>query len=422
MRLQGFTKTNSLQTLQVLAILVFCSFAGVLSAQNQPKVKLKFGKGLQVTAADSSAHIKFNIRFQSLYNSQRSLADRESWESSFLVRRARLKFGGWAINPNLAYKIELALSNRDLGSKHDFGETNEAPKVVLDAVVKWKAHKNLTIWAGQTKLPGNRERVVSSQKLQMVDRSLVNSIFNVDREMGVQLRSKFKIGNGVIKPILSWSFGEGRNITKTNIGGFHYMGRVEWLPLGEFSSKGDYFGSDLKREKTPKLAIAGSYSMNNGAARQKQSGRFLTLTDDEGNENYLNNNLQTIFADMMFKYNGFSLMGEYAHKIVADKEIREQQDLRTQILDDNGRSYYTGSGFNVQAGYLFKKNIEVSARYTNVMPDTDVSFSGVEEYTLGLSKYIVGHALKLQTDVSYLDNGEGSDNDLRYRFQMEFQF
>ncbi len=422
MKLQNYTTTNFLKTLpQLLVVVFFCSFIGTLSAQTQPTVKLKFGKGLQITAADSSAHMKFNIRFQSLYNSQRSLAAGESWESSFLIRRARMKFSGWAVNPNLAYKIELALSNRDLGEKHDFGETNEAPKIVLDAVVKWKAHKNLTIWAGQTKLPGNRERVVSSQALQMVDRSLVNSVFNVDREMGVQLRGKFDVGVGIVKPIVSWSFGEGRNITDANIGGFHYIGRVEWLPLGEFANKGDYFGADLKREKTPKLALAGSYSMNNGAPRQKQSGRFLTVTDADGNEGYLSNDLQTIFADMMFKYNGFSLMAEYAHKIVADKEVREEQDLRALILDDNGRSYYTGSGLNVQAGYLFKKNIEVSARYTNVMPDTDISFSGVEEYTLGLSKYIVGHALKIQGDVSLLDN-VGANNDLRYRLQMEFQF
>jgi phosphate-selective porin OprO/OprP len=404
-------------------VLSFCLLlcVSVLNAQNikRPTTTLKFGKGLKITAADSSAEMKFNIRFQSLYNSERSLAEGESWESNFLIRRARLKFGGWAVNPKIAYKIELALSNRDLGSKHDFDETSEAPKIVLDAVVKWKAHKNLSVWVGQTKLPGNRERVVSSQKLQMVDRSLVNSIFNIDREMGVQLRGKFKAGSMVIKPIASFSFGEGRNITTSNIGGFHYVGRVEVLPFGEFSSKGDYFGADLKREKAPKLALAASYSLNDGTTRQKHTGRFLMNENDE----YLQHDLQTIFADMMFKYQGFSLMGEYAHKIIADSDVRNNEDVRTTIVDADGRSYYTGSGFNLQAGYLFKKNLEVSARYTSVMPDTEVSFAGTKEYTLGLSKYIVGHALKLQSDVSYFNPAEiGASNEVRYRFQMEFQF
>jgi hypothetical protein len=38
-------------------------------------------------------------------------------------------------------------------------------KIVLDAVLKWKVHQNWIIWAGQTELPGNRERVVSSHYL-----------------------------------------------------------------------------------------------------------------------------------------------------------------------------------------------------------------------------------------------------------------
>ncbi|MFT5832734.1 MAG: phosphate-selective porin OprO/OprP [Cognaticolwellia sp.] len=404
--------------LKFLITTTFCFFILILAAQNQPNISLKFGKGLQVTAADSSAHFKFNIRFQSLYNSERSLASGEDWESSFLIRRSRMKFSGWALSPKLNYKIELALSNRDLGSKYDFGETNEAPKIVLDAVLKWKVHQNWTIWAGQTKLPGNRERVVSSQKLQMVDRSLVNSVFNVDREMGVQFRGKFNLGNSILKPMASWSLGEGRNITAKNIGGYHYIGRLEWLPMGEFTSKGDYVGADLKREKKPKLALAASYSLNQGASRQKQSGRFLIDTS----ENYLNNDLRTIFVDMMFKYQGFSLMGEYAHKIVSDKEIRAQEDLRLELLDAKGRSYYTGKGFNIQAGYLFDNNVELSARYTSVLPDTDVSFVGIDEYTFGVSKYIVGHALKIQGDVSLINEADALDNALRYRLQMEFQF
>lgn len=369
-------------------------------------------------APDSSGKMKFNIRFQSLLNTQRSLEDGESWESSFLIRRARMKFSGWVHNPKIAYKIELALSNRDLGSKHDFGETNQAPKIILDAVLKWNAIKHWTVWMGQTKLPGNRERVVSSANLQMVDRSLVNSVFNIDREMGFQLRGKYNVGAGVVKPILSWSLGEGRNVTQKNIGGFHYVARMEWLPMGEFASKGDYSGADLKREQTPKLALGGAYSLNNGASRQKQSGRFLQDADGA----YLQNDLETVFGDLMFKYKGFSVMAEYAWKRIANNEVRDREDMRLNILDADGRSYYTGDGYNIQTGYLLPKDYEVSARYTSVTPNSEASFNGLKEYTVGLSKYVVGHSLKLQTDLSLLDEADVAANDLRYRFQVEFQF
>jgi phosphate-selective porin OprO and OprP len=34
---------------------------------------------------------------------------------------------------------------------------------VLDAVAKWNFAENFSLWFGQAKLPGNRERVISSQ-------------------------------------------------------------------------------------------------------------------------------------------------------------------------------------------------------------------------------------------------------------------
>ena len=53
--------------------------------------------------------------------------------------------------------------------------------------------KNFEIWFGQGKLPGNRERVISSGNLQQVDRSLLNSLFTIDRDFGFQLRHHFNI-------------------------------------------------------------------------------------------------------------------------------------------------------------------------------------------------------------------------------------
>ncbi len=408
-------------TIAIRFLLISCLLCTgiLLSAQvQQPNVNLKFGKGLQITAADSSMHLKMQFRMQSLYTSDRDLESGSDWNSSYKIRRARLKFDGWALSPKLGYKVEMALSNDDLKSKDDWDQSSKAPKIMLDAVVKWKVHKYLEIWAGQTKLPGNRERVVSSQKLQFVDRSLVNGIFNIDRDMGVQFRSNLKYGQIVVKPMFALAMGEGRNITTGNIGGHSYTGRIELLPFGEFTSKGDYFGSDLKREATPKLALGATINLNQGASRQKQSGRFLM--DESGN--YLTNDLETIFIDGIFKYQGFSFAGEYARKSYVNVDVGDDGFPPTTAIDADGKSYYTGSGITFQAGYLTKKNWELSTRYTSVSPDNEKSFTGLNEYTLGLSKYIVGHSLKVQGDISLTDK-EGTDtNNLRYRLQFEFGF
>ena len=66
--------------------------------------------------------------------------------------------------------------------------------------------------------------------------------------------------------------------------------------------------------------------------------------------------------------------------------------------------------------------MEISGRYTNIDWDFDITGKGQEnQYTLGLSKYIVGHKLKVQTDVSYLDLASKT-NQFMYRLQVDIHF
>ncbi len=378
----------------------------------QDKSNNKFGKGLQIVGVDSSFSMKFSTRFQTLYLGEYDL-DSDEWNDRFLIRRARLKFDGFIYHPSLEYKVELGISNRDHGGGN-IPESGNTARIILDAVVKWNATKNWSIWFGQTKLPGNRERVVSSQKLQFVDRSLLNSRFNIDRDIGIQVRHKNKIGaKGIMKKMFSWSMGEGRDIIAQNTGGSDFTYRVEYLPFGEFASKGDYFGSDLKRESTAKLAIGVTYDINKAAARQRgQLGSFVK----DSNGNQFATDLSSIFVDAMFKYRGFSFMAEYADKSASDQVF-------ATLTGGSTIKYVTGDALNLQAGYLFKSNTEFALRYTTVKPD-DLVFSGLREeqhYTIGFSQYIVGHSLKIQSDFSYLDR-TGTSNRLMYRFQMEVSF
>src|SRR6056300_877907 len=220
-------------------------------AQDNTITTPSFGKGLiNYTAADSTFSTKVSARIQSRFNSIWNYDNNEygNAEYNFIVRRARLKFDGWAYSPKLKYKIELGLSNRDLGGINNF--TNNAPNQILDAVIMWTFAKNWELWAGLTKLPGNVERVVSSANLQLIDRSLLNSRFNIDRDLGIQIRHNSNLGGDfLMREKFSISQGEGRNVTEGNEGGLQYTARVELLPMGKFKSKGDYSQSDLKREE-----------------------------------------------------------------------------------------------------------------------------------------------------------------------------
>ncbi|MEI6866259.1 porin [Flavicella sp.] len=391
-----------------IAVLFTATMRGQLTVESIKTTK--FGAGIiNFKGENNSWSIKLGARMQLLSTNQWFYSNGNLTEhvSTALVRRSRLKFDGFVYDPTIKYKLEFGLSNNDLSSGNPeekaSAAVNYAPRMVLDAVVMWNFVDNFEVWFGQAKLPGNVERVISSSSLQLVDRSRLNSEFNLDRSFGVQLRHNFNLTNKfVVRERIAVSQGEGRNVTIENEGGYQYTGRVELLPFGLFEEKGEYKGGDLKREKTPKLMLSSTYDYNVDARKTRGSqGKYFEDLD----ESYVDvtTDVTTVFIDAMFKYKGLSFMGEYAYR-----------DAGNDLVS-------IGNGLNLQTGYLFKNNWELATRYTNVSVFSAVD--GGEErnvYTLGVSKYVVGHKLKVQSDISYTDI-VGSENRIGFRVQVEIQ-
>jgi len=371
-----------------------------------------FGKGLfNLVGKDSTFTMKIATRMQFLTVAtwdEGTDGGLTNPEQNFSLRRARLKFDGFAYSPKLKYKIELALSNRDMSGASEF--TSNSPRFFLDAVVMWNFYGNFEFWMGQTKLPGNMERVISSGNLQQVNRSLLNSRFTIDRDQGIQIRHKFNVTDKfLVKEKLAVSQGEGRNITSGNLGGFQHTARLELFPFGDFDA---YMGADLKRAQTPKLMLAATFDHNQDAVKTR-SNMGVYMANDIG---FYETDINTVFVDAMFKYKGFSFMGEYAYRDAADPLAKNSDGSLT------GDAVQVGSGINLQTGYLLPSNWEVSGRYTGINLDENITGRNPEtQYTLGLSKYIVGHKLKVQSDLSYL-SVNGGTNELMGRLQVEVHF
>jgi hypothetical protein len=301
------------------------------------------------------------------------------------------------------------LTNRDIDNKNTayFGGGSN---VILDAYVDWNFYGGFTLRAGQAKLPGNRERVISSANMQFVNSSVLNSKFTLDRDVGVSLIYKKTLGNQFgLKLIGAFSQGEGRNIIAGNQGGYEYTVRTEFLPFGDFNKKGDYIGSAIYREEKPKLSIGITVDQNTNSARSNGNlGSFLPT-------NAAFETLHTGFVDFMFKYDGFSMMGEYA--------IRNTKDGTAVYFDTEGEnilgSYYTGAALNLQAGWMFKNNVEVAGRYARLGPTNNTVGVNENHYFLAFSKFIVGHKLKVQTDLGYLQK-DLVDDGLMWRVQFDF--
>jgi hypothetical protein len=398
---------------RLLLIFFLAGFCHSIHAQQISDTK--FGKGiLNFIAKDSSFSVKFAPRMQSRFESKWNY-DGQSYgskELNFLVRRARLKFDGFAVTKNLKYKLELGLSNRDISGASDFNRNT--PRYILDAVIMWNFHKGFELWAGQTKLPGNIERVISSANLQLIDRSLLNSKFNIDRDMGIQLRHKSRWGKTFVsREKFAISQGEGRNITEGNEGGLQYTSRLELLPFGEFKYKGDYSQSDLSREESLKVLFSVTYDYNQNAVKTRSNmGSYMFKADGS----LFQTDISTWFVDAMVKYDGFALMGEYA-KRSADELFALQTDGQTRT----GDVVNVGSALNLQSSYLFQNNVELTVRYTTLDFSSETKISDLSQLTFGLSKYVVGHKLKIQTDLSFSQKN-GNQDYVQFRTGFDLHF
>jgi len=163
----------------------------------------------------------------------------------------------------------------------------------------------------------------------------------------------------------------------------------------------------LEREQKPKLSIGLTFDYNENAV--KTNGQKGSVTDNTAN-------LRSWIGDLMFKYNGFSVMAEFV-----DRKVYNFQDQTILEYNDYVNDFYTGTALNVQSGYLFKRNYEVAARYSQVRPQEGSFYKDLSEYTIVLSKFIVGHKIKVQTDFSILKEIDKPVTNI-YRLQFEFSF
>lgn len=360
------------------------------SAYSQTEVDeravISFDKGLGFFDPDSIFGFNLRFRMQNRIGMNTLSGDNlrpDQFEAN--VRRLRLRFDGFIGKSGLTYYLQLSFSRGD----QDW-DASGFPGIVRDAMVFYTFSENFYIGMGQGKLPGNRQRVVSSGQQQFADRSLANAIFNIDRDFGLMGYYSNHLGGFHFNLKGAVSSGEGRNIQRTD-SGLAYTSRIELLPLGTFSNDGDFSEGDLMREPTPKLSVGLSHSLNQNAIRSAgQRGAFLAIPV----------NITSLFADIILKYNGWALQSEYAQRDVSHHLNLVANEGETPVY------VFSGLGMNSQISYVFPNMIELAGRYTYVKPGREYAHLDAIHhiYTLGMTKYLPNHRNKFQVNVSYNDN------------------
>lgn len=390
-------------------VLVWPFIAYTQSENENGMPYFSFKNGLGITSPDSnfSINIRFRIQNRFLMNttSKEDLSP-ASWEAR--VRRARLAFTGYVFDPSFSYYLQLSFSRGDLDwNGLDVSSQNTSPNIVRDAMIFYRPGPKWQFAFGQGKLPGNRQRVVSSGSLQFFDRSPVNAAFTLDRDFGffINYGNRF-MNNGLFFIKTAITSGEGRNSIASN-SGLAYTARLELLPLGEFTSGGDYFEGDVVREPLPKISLGLGGHFNDLAVRsQGQLGRDL----------YAAKSFYDLIADFLCKYRGFALSSEYLYKQSVGSPV---------TINSIGaiRDLLVGQGINTQISYCFPSKWEIAARQSMVVPHNEIKErnSEIREFGIGVTKYFMVHKTKVQFNAFSRDVSNTITQESRGYFYFVFQ-
>lgn len=363
-----------------------------------------YGKGLGLTSPDSIFQLNIRFRMQNRATFNHFEDGEESIDAQ--IRRLRLRFDGYVGSPDFMYSIQLSFAPEDVGELEEGKNIN----IIRDAVIIYKPTDHWDFSFGQTKLPGNRQRLNSSGGLQLTDRSINNARFNIDRDFGIQVHNtnefedKFSYNfRGAV------SMGDGRNWTDNEDTGIALSGKAEIYPFGAFKKTGAYFEGDLMRESKPKLMLSGAFHQNNQARRER---------GQTGNELFGKRTMQSAFADLIFKYDGWAFMSAYMNRFAKNPITINPED------PNDIRYVFVGQGVDLQGSYLFRNNYEIIGRYSNQWVDNEIrAFEpNTQQFSLGLTKYIWEHAFKLQAEATYEMRDYFLDRDTNnwyIRFQVE---
>jgi phosphate-selective porin OprO and OprP len=365
----------------LLLVVGFSNDAQAQTVESDERALLRLNEGISFSK-DSLFLMNLRFRMQNRVGAN-TLGGDELGINAFemRVRRLRLRMDGFIMNPKFQYYIQLAFSKADMDL-----ESSNIAQPVRDAIVYYIVNKNFYIGFGQSKLPGNRQRVVSSGNLQFADRSIVNALYTIDRDFGFfTYYTKPVSSNSFLLLKTAVSSGDGRNASVIN-NGLAYTGRAEFLPLGKFVNSGDYSEGDLEFEKTPKLSLGVTYSFNHKANR---TGGQL------GPELFGFRNIETLIIDGMFKYRGFSVLSEYMQRNSANPITINEQGLV--------RFVSVGQGVNMQLSKMISSKAEIATRYSFVEPNASIAEfqQRVDEALVGYTYYLKGHRIKIQGNLGY---------------------
>ena len=333
----------------------------------------------------------------------------------FNSRRSYFNISGAAVNEKIDFCIRMDFS---------------LSRPLLDVYMSYKPFEFMSLTLGQKQSPGkNLEMLLIEDHLQFADRSLLSTAYSRSgREFGAFLEANLSLNNFVIKPTIAVTSGDGSNSfgidsRDLDLGGIKYAARVDLYPFGPFAAGNGLQVADLAEEIQPKLAVGFAASLNKGASDLVGEGHGQFYLYDAQGQIKLPDYRQ-LYADILVKWKGFSLLGEYNISTAAalDGSFTAETGHNPLVPTEISEYLALGHGYHVQLGYVLKKAYGLDLSYSAVSPEfkynPDSKIKEKTAYTIGLSRYFKGNDLKMQLSGSLLSDG---DNQKSYRGDLIVQ-
>ncbi|SFW58700.1 Phosphate-selective porin O and P [Sinomicrobium oceani] len=371
---------------------------------NTNKADFELGKGLRFSFDNGDYQFKIGGFIQPSYTYSR-IKD-EKAENRFRSKRSYFNISGKALKEKVSFFIQTDFSL-------------DSP--LLDAWVAYHPTDDIRITFGQKRtFTNSREMTYDEDVMQFTERSMISTVFSdTGREFGLYAEGRFQWGKAGIMPQIAITSGDGRNSfgsdsRDTDKGGLKYGGRLDVYPLGYFSEGNTGMTADLMHESSLKMVVGAAASYNDGASNAMGEGHGdFALYNEDGKVQLPD--YRKVYADILLKYQGFSLLGEYANTSATGLDDIYINEAASLALAPQQISSYLliGDAWNTQLGYATLSGYALDLRYTQLLPEfKDYSNSLLQDtkaYTIGFSKYFKNNAFKLQTSFSKIDYEAGKD-------------
>lgn len=360
-------------------------------------------EGFTSRSSDGNYGLDIQVRFQFRYaypfDSDLRTAEQFNFEEEqiFTLRRARFRLNAFAFRPWFKAYFQYDLKGA----------------FVRNLRLSINKYPSLQFKVGLDKADFSRERIISSQRQQFADRSIVNREFTIDRQEGMELFGRLFEGTSIDSQYYLGVF-EGAGRAGSNDGGSPmWMARYSWNPFG---IDVPWYSSDVSfhKKRAASLSVAAVTNRSRYTKFDTDNGGGALDGFEIGEPGRYR--LNQLMGELAYMYRGLSVQGEYHWKEVDDTINQEITHLK---------------GAYIQSGYflngLFKslpRGLELAARYAFVDPNTNRPDDLRQEYTAAMNWYFNGHDNKLTLDVTKLTLETEDDklSDRRVRLQWDITF